>query len=187
VQNGIAAGRDQITHSLELPYRERDCGLVLGERAYCSLALPGGAHADIGFLSQPSGGDTGYGFDICGTTGTLAARRSLGTDVFLQRAEHSGPVGAPAWEQSAVDECADLPPAADTDPTDERLALQRRLLRDFLLAIEEGREPLSSGRDGLLALELSMAVWESQRLGRPVTLPLPKRGHPLELWRASAG
>lgn len=186
VQNGVAAGRDQITHSLDLPYRERDCGLVLGERAYCSLALPGGVHADIGFLSQPSGDDTGYGFDICGTAGTLAVRRSLGTDVFLQRAEHRGPIGAP-WEQIAVDEFADLPPAAGADPTDERQALQRRLLRDFLLAIEEGREPLSSGRDGLLALELSMAVWESQRLGRPMTLPLPKREHPLEQWRASAG
>jgi predicted dehydrogenase len=170
-----------IVHSLDLPYRERDCGLVLGERGYCSLGLPGGMHADISFLSQPSGEDVGYGFDIVGSEGTLALRRSVGTDIFLQRGRHRGPLGASPWEQIAVDERAGLEPPVTLEGMDgERLALQRRILGDFLDAIIEDREPLSSGRDGLRALELSMAVWESHLSGQPLTLPLIDRTHPLE-------
>ena len=157
---------------------------MLGERAFCSVALAGGLHAEIGFLSQPSGGDLGYGFDIVGTEGTLALRRSVGTDLFLRPGHHRGPLGAAGWERIAVDEFAGLtPPVTIEGAAGERQALQRRLLRDFLAAIDEGRDPGSSGRDGVAALELSMAVWESHRAGRPVTLP--ERAHPLERWRAA--
>ncbi len=186
-QDGRTATVADIMPSLALPYRERDCGLVLGERAFCALGLPGGLHADVSFLSQPDGSDTGYGLDICGTEGTLALRRSVGTDIFLQRATHRGPLGTPAWEQIPVDEFAGLePPAAPRDAAGERLALQRRLLRDLLQAIAEDRAPESSGHAARQALELSMAVWESQREGRPVALPLGNRAHPLERWRSSA-
>jgi predicted dehydrogenase len=170
-----------IVHSLDLPYRERDCGWVLGERAYCSLGLPGGMHAEVDFLSQPTGEDVGYGFDIVGTEGILALRRSVGTDIFLQRGRHRGPLGAPPWEPIEVDEFAGLePPVTIRGMDGERLAMQRRLLGDFLQAIVEDREPWSSGRDGLRALELSMAVWESHLTDQPLMLPLIDRLHPLE-------
>jgi predicted dehydrogenase len=187
VQSGRPAEVTDIVHSLDLPYRERDCGLVLGERAFCSLGLPGGMHADIGFLSQPSGDDVGYGFDICGTEGMLALRRSVGTDIFLQRGQHRGPLEAQPWQKIEVDELADLDPPVKLEGSEgERLALQRRLLGDFLEAIVEDREPSSSGRDGLRALELSMAVWESHLTGQPLTLPLIDRSHPLERRRGAS-
>jgi predicted dehydrogenase len=183
VQGDHAAGRSDIVHSLDLPYRERDCGLVLGERAFCSLGLAAGLHADIGFLAQPSDQDVGYGFDFCGTEGTLAVRRSVGTEIFLQRGHHRGPLGAQPWERVPVDEAEGLaPPTSAVDKPGIRLACQRRLLRNLLTAIIDEREPSPSGRDGLAALELVMAVWQSQREGRPVTLPLAHREHPLETW-----
>ena len=164
VQGGQAAGPNDIVHSLDLPYRERDCGLVLGERAFCSVALAGGLHAEIGFLSQPSGEDVGYGFDIVGTEGALALRRSVGTDLLLRRGHHRGPLGVAPWERIAVDELAGLAHSVPIDGVAcERQALQRRLLCDFLAAIDEGRDPASSGRDDVAALELSMVVWESHR------------------------
>jgi len=130
----------------------------------------------------------GYGFDICGTEGTLAVRRSVGTDIFLQRGHHRGPLRAGQWEQIPVDEYAGLaPPVGLTGDIGERQTCQRRLLRDLLDAIEEDRQPLASGRDGLAALEVSMAVWQSYREGRPVTLPLRQRIHPLEQWQAACG
>jgi predicted dehydrogenase len=185
VQDGHPGGPADVRHSLDLPYQERDCGFVLGERAYCAVGLPGGIHADIGFLSQPTGDDVGYGFDICGTEGTLALRRSVGTDVFLQVGHHRGPLGSQPWEQVQVNEFADLePPITLGGMEGERLALQRRVFGDFLTAISEDREPFSSGHDGLRALELSMAVWASQVTGQPVTLPLLEHRHPLEGWRA---
>jgi predicted dehydrogenase len=186
VHDGRAAERSDIVHSLELPYKERDCGLVLGQRAFCSLGFPSGLHADVGFLFQPNGRDVGYGFDICGTEGTLAVRRSVATDIFLQRGPHRGPLAAAEWEQIPVDEAEDAPSATGTPAGKpaERLACQRRMLRDLAAAIVEDREPYSSGRDGRAALELVMAVWQSHRLGQPVSLPLSEREHPLEQWVA---
>jgi predicted dehydrogenase len=184
VQESRPADRTDIVHSRRLPYRERDCGLVLGQRAYCSVAFRNGLHADVGFLMQPSAPDSGYGFDIVGTEGTLAVRRSVGTDVLLQRGRHRGPVEALAWERIPVDELAGLDPPieADVDDATVRLACQRRMLRDLLDAIRQDRPPRSGGREGVAALELVMAVWQSARTGGPVGLPLREREHPLERW-----
>jgi predicted dehydrogenase len=184
VQDGRPAQSADIVHSLDLPYPERDCGIVLGERAYSALALPGGIHAEVHFLAQPTADDIGYGFDIVGTEGTLALRRSVGTEIFIQRGYHRGPLGAAPWETIVVDELADMVPKPSADAAGERLACQRRILRDLLASIAEDREPDSSGRDGRDALELVMAVWQSHREGKPVRLPLASREQPLEQWRA---
>jgi predicted dehydrogenase len=191
--DGRPAGPQDIVHSLSLPYRERDCGLVLGQRVFSSLGFQNGLQAEVHFLNQPQGQDAGYGFDIVGTEGTLALRRSVQTELFLQKSVHRGPAGAREWERIPVDEGAGLIPSAGTLPSDtaagdaQRHACQRRLLRDLFDAIAVGREPSSSGQDGLKALELVMAVWESHRRHAPVPLPLARREHPLEVWLRDAG
>ena len=192
VHDGRAAGPQDVVHSLRLPYKERDCGIVLGQRAFTSLGFATGLHAEVHFLNQPKGQDVGYGFDVVGTEGTLALRRSVHTELFLQKSVHRGPVSSPAWERVVVDEGAGLTPAivleSHVAPGDvQRHACQRRLLRDLLDAIAHDRAPASSGDDGLKALELVMAVWESHRQNAPVRLPLARREHPLEAWLADAG
>ena len=47
--------------------------------------------------------------------------------------------------------------------------------------IETGREPLDSGRDGMKALEVLLALLESARLRSQVALPLAQKENPLEL------
>jgi predicted dehydrogenase len=184
-QAGRKATAADIVHSLDLPYPERDCGLVLGQRAFCSVTMRSGLHADIGFLWQPTDADVGYGFDIVGPDGTLALRQSVESRILLQRGHHRGPLGASDWEEILVDETEgmELDLAAADSYTRERLSVQWRLIRNFLGAIHDGAEPPSSGRDGRAALELVMAVWRSARTGQPVHLPLEEREHPLESWR----
>lgn len=46
-------------------------------------------------------------------------------------------------------------------------------IADLLAAVEQGREPLVTGRSGRDALEVVCAVYESAREGRPVVLPAP--------------
>ena len=46
------------------------------------------------------------------------------------------------------------------------------LYRDMIEAVETGREPLCSGREGGKALELVLAIYESAASGKPVRLPL---------------
>lgn len=46
------------------------------------------------------------------------------------------------------------------------------LIKDFALMISEGREPFITGEDGLKALEVALAAYESASIGKPISLPL---------------
>jgi predicted dehydrogenase len=50
---------------------------------------------------------------------------------------------------------------------------------DLIRAIERDSEPRCSGLDGRAALEVAMAIYESERTGGPVHLPLSKGNSPL--------
>jgi predicted dehydrogenase len=45
------------------------------------------------------------------------------------------------------------------------------LFKDVIEAIESGREPLVSGEKGKKALDIILAIYESQKTGKPVDLP----------------
>jgi predicted dehydrogenase len=53
------------------------------------------------------------------------------------------------------------------------------IARDLVRAIEEDRQPLGNAREALGATEMIVAVFESQRQGKPVSLPLESRENPL--------
>ena len=55
------------------------------------------------------------------------------------------------------------------------------IARDLIEAIERDRQPLGSVYDGRAALEMILAVYESQRLRSAVDLPLKNRRHPLTM------
>ena len=63
------------------------------------------------------------------------------------------------------------------------------IVRELIQAIEEDRpvRACSSGEDARAALEMIMAVHESQRLGARVSLPLANRENPYETWRRQDG
>ncbi len=55
------------------------------------------------------------------------------------------------------------------------------IVRDLMQAIERDRQPRASVYDARAALEMIIAVYDSQRLGRAVNLPLQNRRHPLSM------
>jgi predicted dehydrogenase len=55
----------------------------------------------------------------------------------------------------------------------------RRLVEDWLEAIEKKREPVCSGLNATKSLEMVMAVYHAALNGARVTLPLKDRSHPL--------
>jgi len=65
-------------------------------------------------------------------------------------------------------------------PPHFRLAYAR-MVQEMIDCIEEDREHYSNGKEGRAALELIMAVYESQRTGARVKLPLDVRVNPLKL------
>jgi predicted dehydrogenase len=96
VHDGREARPEDAAHALRLPYKERDCGVVLGQRAFTALGFPNGLHAEVHFLHQPQGQDAGYGFDVVGTEGTLELRRSVHTELFIHHAPPLRRAGRPA-------------------------------------------------------------------------------------------
>jgi len=60
----------------------------------------------------------------------------------------------------------------------------RQVVLDLLAAIRENRQPKSSIYDGRAATEMIVAVFESQRTGCRVELPLKNRQNPLEMLSA---
>ncbi len=60
--------------------------------------------------------------------------------------------------------------SGSSDPMAIGLAPFERIFRDFAEAIQQRRDPVSSGRAGLRALELVQAIYESARESRPITL-----------------
>ena len=67
------------------------------------------------------------------------------------------------------------------EPLEDRKIGGANLLavRDLIEAVEKDRQPLASIYDGRQAVEMIAAVFESQRLGTPVSLPLATRQNPL--------
>ena len=58
-------------------------------------------------------------------------------------------------------------------------AANRRLVDDWIEAIEKKREPVCSGLNAAKSLEMVMAVYHAALSGTRVTLPLKERSHPL--------
>jgi predicted dehydrogenase len=58
-------------------------------------------------------------------------------------------------------------------------ASHRRVVRDWLQAIAENREPLGSGERAMKAIEMAHGVFQAGITGRRVEFPLVKRTHPL--------
>lgn len=56
------------------------------------------------------------------------------------------------------------------------------IVNDLIEAIEKDRQPLDSIYDGRAALEMILAVYESNRQERPIDLPMKNRKHPLSGW-----
>ncbi|HEU0008522.1 MAG TPA: Gfo/Idh/MocA family oxidoreductase [Verrucomicrobiae bacterium] len=55
----------------------------------------------------------------------------------------------------------------------------RRVVENWLAAIEQNREPACSGRAAMKSIEMIMAVYHAALSGARVTLPLKERRHPL--------
>jgi UDP-N-acetyl-2-amino-2-deoxyglucuronate dehydrogenase len=127
-----------------------------------SLAVVRFASGAVGTILSSTAAFPGFPqrLEITGTGGTVTVedgrivRRALAAD--------RGPA-APASD-------ADPDRSAAADPAAVDVASHAAQLADLLDAVDTGREPAVSGQDGRDALEIILAVYESSRVGRPVTL-----------------
>ena len=128
----------------------------------------------------PSGSITAarwFGFEVYGTKGIISVRNSPGGELYIYpHGMWTGSERDGRWERVILDEWESGEPTRRSN---------RMIVEELLLAIEEDRDVVacSSGRDARAALEMIMAVHESNRLGRRVAFPLENRENPYEVWR----
>ena len=56
-------------------------------------------------------------------------------------------------------------------------------ITDLIAAVEQDRQPAANLQSARVATEMIVAVFESQRLGKPVNWPLENRQNPLEMMK----
>ena len=166
-----------IMEAKEMSPRDRDSGLVMGDRAVGAYGFANGVMGEVHFLGYEELMNFNYGVDVLGTEGQLAIRASGGVEHslwHLPRPMEGLPSELGDWQP------VDLGMAQGEDSV-------ATMYRTLMAAVAEGTEPPGSGNEGRWAFEMILGIYQSHREGgRRIDLPMPERRHPLEIWRDEA-
>jgi predicted dehydrogenase len=146
-------------------------GLVAGDCINSYFAFKSGVAGFFDSRKDQVGSDKRYGMDIVGSEGVISLRGGIGSNAAI----YPHPLWSPTdtsqkWEKLDFD---NKPPHVGNS-----LAIV-----DLIDAAENDREPISSGRAAVAALEMILGTYESQITGARVLFPMKNRKHPLERFR----
>ena len=116
-----------------------------------------------------------WGLMLMGDKGAVRILMDIAPRIFVGKSgawEAGG--STERWEPLAGDPMQSAPASERGFP-----AANRRVLDDWLAAIRDRREPACSGRRGLEAVEIAMAVFAAGLSGDRIRFPLAQRTHPL--------
>ena len=163
-------------------------GLIAGDRVSAYFAFGNGVAGH--FDSHPTDLSADrtrrwFGFEVHGTQGIISLRNSPRGEMYIYPYGQWIPDDdAGKWERVLLDEW-EYRPDGSARSYDEAMHLSNRLLADEIAsAVMEDREveAVSTGEDGRAALEMIMAVHQSQRAGGRVAFPLLDRENPYRDW-----
>jgi predicted dehydrogenase len=163
-----------------------------GVRATFGFAGVGAAGSVIGTFESYAGlgeGSELFGLELVGESGQLSLRGGFDQRLLRYPRPFINP-GAEydQWQAVATPnaEPGDVPGATTLTSAQIQQRANHRLVLDLLDAIENDREPASSGERARGALELIQAIAAAHVAGGRVTLPLQQRTHPFMLAEESA-
>lgn len=146
-------------------------GPVAGDHIHSYFAFHSGVIGTFDSRRGSVGVNERYGLEIVGSEGIVSLHGGSVTEGLML---YPYPLWAPArreqqWQPLELGEA----PAGGG---------HYRAVTDLIAAVEGGREPTCSGRDGVKAVEMALAAYTSQITGARVALPVADRRHPLEAW-----
>lgn len=133
------------------------------------------------YLPQPCGLGEGrgpFGMEIIGTRGIVRLNSGFAPGISILTDPNRTPTTRTEnWKDwtGGVDAVA----GATFEGLTGYDASHRRVVRDWLQAIDENREPLGSGERAMKAIEMAHGVFLAGITGQRVEFPLVKRTHPL--------
>jgi hypothetical protein len=151
-------------------------GPLAGDAVAAMYGLPGTTTAYFASQRAATGPRTRFGLTLLGTGGVLEMTTGYLPSVkYLDESSWSAGQSGAKWENvSSAGLSKPERLARDKDPNGNRPCVL-----ELLAAIRENRQPNGSIYDARAATEMIVAVFESQRQGGPVPLPLANRANPL--------
>ncbi len=153
-------------------------GPLAGDAVHAMYGMPGGATAYFGSLQNAGGNPRRYGLQIFGSKGVSELVEGILPSVkFLADPNWSPGRSGAKWQNVSSAGIGKPEPLEGA----QYRARHWLAIRDFIDAIENDRQPLSSAQEARGATEMIVAVFESHRVGKPVKLPLENRQNPLSM------
>ncbi len=151
-------------------------GPLAGDNVRAMYGMADGASGFFGSRRGAGGGR--FGLQLFGSKGVIEILTGYLPDVYLL----SDPNWSPGrsrqqWVPVSSAGLGKPEPLADGGLHAGNIAA----CRDLIAAIREDRQPEANIHEGRLTVEMIAAAFESQRQGRPVSIPLEQRENPLTL------
>ena len=150
-------------------------GLVGGNEIEAQFAFANGIFATFTSRSKLRESAAHWGIELVGSKGSVRLLMDVVPRIFVMKPSQWTDAGrSDSWTRWMDDPGLAL--SADEKGFGPA---NRRVMDDWLEAIRTNREPACSGRAGMKAVEMVMAVYEAGLSGKRVTFPLMNRNHPL--------
>jgi len=170
LQNGRAITR-QDAHAVK-----EDIGPVAGDDVEAQFGFAGGVVASFTSRAKLQQTIGHWGLELIGSKCAARILADIFPSVFVLKAGSWEPSGkADRWERMENDPTLNATPAERSTET-----ANKRVVDDWLEAIDKTRSPACSGHAAMKSLEMIMAVYQAALSERRVTLPLAVRPHPLK-------
>ena len=153
-------------------------GPLAGDSVHAMYGMPDGTVAYFSSVRNGAQGRPRFGVRIHGSAGVIDMGTNYMPSVKLL-ADASWTSGK--WQKVSSAGVEKPEPITDMRPHVGNVLA----VKDLIAAIEEQRQPKSSIYDARAAVEMIVAVFESHRLGKRVSLPLTTRQNPLSLMQSA--
>ena len=149
-------------------------GPIAGNQIAAMFAFDDGVHGYFGSKANDKTDRKRFGMYFYGTKGVIYLPNGYNSQPLILRTPAWLPDEQHRWEK------IDLTVGRDTHVSATGLKLANmRMVEDLLQAMEQDRQPACSVYDGRWSIEMIVSIYESQRTGARVELPLKDRRHPL--------
>ncbi len=172
---GRSIGKSDRTYIKTLYPEGRDSGYGAGDRILGFYKFANGMRAELQLTTLEGSPATfneqrnfGYYIDVFGSKKRLQIYLPKTLLVNASPLDDHAKNGTP-WEES-------YPEFSE----DKDLVLTRHFAEDVIKAIREKRDPIVSGKDGRMAMEMTLGLYASHFAGRPLSVPLLDRAHPFD-------
>ncbi len=153
-------------------------GLLAGDNVQARYAFPGGVYGQFASRRGMGGNPTRFAIQVFGSKGVLEMESGYLAPAYILKDSSWSPGRSGKTWQKITSAGIDKPePRTDGSYQGGHVAA----IIDLIDAIENERATKCSAEDSRAITQMIAAVFESQRLGGPVALPLQTRVNPLSL------